>query len=230
MVIIMDYDKRIFCVEDDINIRELIAYTLSQSGYITEGFECGTDFFEALKTSTPDLILLDIMLPDKDGMTILKELRASQKTDTVPVIMLTAKSGQMDKIKGLDAGADDYITKPFDILELVSRVKAVMRRSGEKKSEKLCQFRDITVDADKRLVKVSGEAVGLTYKEFELLLMLIKNAGIVLARDRIMNEVWGVNFEGETRTVDVHIRTLRQKLGPAGNYIETVRNVGYVIK
>lgn len=226
----MNTNQKIFCVEDDSDIRELISYTLSQSGFETRGFECSTDFFEALNSEVPDLIILDIMLPDKDGMTVLGELRQLHKTSDIPIIMLTAKSGQMDKIKGLDAGADDYITKPFDILELVSRIKAVMRRTKANKSENIIEIHGITVDSAKRTVMTEGEYVTLTYKEFELLLLLIRNRGIVLDRDRIMNDVWGINFEGETRTVDVHIRTLRQKLGEAGNCIETVRNVGYVIK
>ena len=217
----------IFCVEDDSNIRELIDYTLSQSGFLVLTFDNANDFFKSLQDKKPDLVLLDIMLPDKDGMSILKELRASSHTDNLPVIMLTAKSGQMDKIKGLDAGADDYITKPFDVLELISRVKAILRRINKK--ETITEYKEIFVDTDKRQVIVNNQLISLTYKEFELLQLLLNNKGIVLGREKIMNEVWGINYEGETRTVDVHIRTLRQKLGDAGNYIETVRNVGYRI-
>lgn len=217
----------IFCVEDDSNIRELIDYTLSQSGFAVLSFDNANDFFKGLSDRKPDLVILDIMLPDKDGMSILKELRASSHTDNLPVIILTAKSGQMDKIKGLDAGADDYITKPFDVLELISRVKAILRRINKK--ETITEYKEIFVDTDKRQVSVNNEPVSLTYKEFELLQLLLNNKGIVLGREKIMNVVWGINYEGETRTVDVHIRTLRQKLGDAGNYIETVRNVGYRI-
>ena len=217
----------IFCVEDDSNIRELIDYTLSQSGFNVSSFENANDFFKGLSGRKPDLVLLDIMLPDMDGMTILKELRSSSHTEALPVIMLTAKSAQMDKIKGLDAGADDYITKPFDVLELISRVKAILRRLNKKES--ITKYKEISVDTDKRQVSVNNQPVSLTYKEFELLQLLLNNKGIVLGREKIMNEVWGINYEGETRTVDVHIRTLRQKLGDAGNYIETIRNVGYRI-
>ena len=217
----------IFCVEDDSNIRELIDYTLSQSGFAVLSFDNANDFFKGLSDRKPDLVILDIMLPDKDGMSILKELRASSHTDNLPVIILTAKSGQMDKIKGLDAGADDYITKPFDVLELISRVKAILRRLNKK--EAITKYKEISVDTDKRQVSVNNQPVSLTYKEFELLQLLLNNKGIVLDREKIMNVVWGINYEGETRTVDVHIRTLRQKLGDAGNYIETVRNVGYRI-
>lgn len=217
----------IFCVEDDSNIRELIDYTLSQSGFAVLSFDNANDFFKGLSDRKPDLVILDIMLPDKDGMSILKELRASSHTDNLPVIILTAKSGQMDKIKGLDAGADDYITKPFDVLELISRVKAILRRINKK--ETITEYKEIFVDTDKRQVSVNNQPVSLTYKEFELLQLLLNNKGIVLGREKIMNVVWGINYEGETRTVDVHIRTLRQKLGDAGNYIETVRNVGYRI-
>lgn len=221
----MNTKQCVYCVEDDINIRELIEYTLTQSGYCVKSFDNGNDFFHQLKSEKPDLLLLDIMLPDKDGIEILNELRSSHATKNLPVIMLTAKSGQMDKIKGLDAGADDYITKPFDILELISRIRAVLRRAPI--TEDSTDYKEISIDVKKRLVTVSGEPVVLTYKEFELLHLLMRNRGIVLDREQIMNEVWGVNFEGETRTVDVHIRTLRQKLSHAGNYIETIRNVGY---
>lgn len=223
----MSEKQIIYCVEDDINIRELIEYTLVQSGFEFCGFENSTDFYDKLSQKKPDLILLDIMLPDKDGMTILKELRASRITKSLPIIMLTAKSGQMDKIKGLDSGADDYITKPFDILELISRIKALLRRTEKKES--VLEYKNIFIDSEKRVITVDSVPVTLTYKEFELLCLLIRNNGIVMDRERIMNEIWGVDFEGETRTVDVHIRTLRQKLGEAGNCIETIRNVGYRI-
>ena len=223
----MTRKRVIFCVEDDSSIRELIEYTLNQSGFDAKSFEKGEDFFTAISSQVPDLILLDLMLPDKDGMTILNELRLRRATEHLPVIVLTAKSGQLDKIKGLDAGADDYITKPFDILELISRINAVLRRSNN--NDEVTSYKNISIDINKRLVTVNSNPVTLTYKEFELLYFLLRNKGIVMDREKIMNEVWDVDFEGETRTVDVHIRTLRQKLGDAGNCIETVRNVGYRI-
>ena len=218
--------KKIFCVEDDDNIRELIEYTLNQTGFEAKGFACAGEFFSELESDVPDLILLDIMLPDKDGIEILRELRSAEKYAKIPVIMLTAKSGRMDKIKGLDTGADDYITKPFDIMELVSRIKAVLRRYKKETSDKV-NYRGIELDRKCRTVTADGENINLTYKEFEVLSLLISNPGMVFTRDRLMNDVWGTDFEGETRTVDVHIRTLRQKLGKFGEYIETVRNVGY---
>lgn len=220
--------KKIFCVEDDLNIRELLEYTLTQSGYSVSGFENAEEFFTAVKSNIPDLVILDIMLPDKDGMTILKELRQAPSTKHLPIIMLTAKSGQLDKVKGLDGGADDYMTKPFDIMELISRINALLRRLTPKSGGQLA-YKELALDLPKRTVTACGNLVSLTYKEFEILHILIKNQGTVLTRDILMNKVWGINFEGETRTVDVHIRTLRQKLGECGEYIETVRNVGYKI-
>lgn len=220
--------KKIFCVEDDINIRELLEYTLTQSGYSVSGFENAEEFFTAVKNGIPDLVILDIMLPDRDGMAILKELRQSPSTKHLPIIMLTAKSGQLDKIKGLDSGADDYMTKPFDIMELISRINALLRRLTPTSNGQLA-YKELTLDLPKRTVTACGNLISLTYKEFEILHILIENQGTVLTRDILMNTVWGINFEGETRTVDVHIRTLRQKLGKCGEYIETVRNVGYKI-
>ena len=220
--------SKIFYLEDDTNIRELVEYTLKSSGFSVRSFERSKDFFEKLSIDKPDLILLDVMLPDKDGLTILKELRQSAEWKHIPVIMLTAKSGQLDKIKGLDEGADDYITKPFDIIELISRIKAVLRRV--RPEEETITYKDLVLSKESHKVNVMGESVTLTYKEFELLYHLLLNRGIVLSRDRLMNLVWGTDFEGETRTVDVHIRTLRQKLGKCGEYIETVRNVGYKIE
>ena len=220
--------RKIYCVEDDSSIRELLEYTLRSSGFDVRGFENASDFMTALSGSLPSLVLLDIMLPDRDGMQVLHELRSRNETKSVPVILLTAKGGRLDKIKGLD-GADDYITKPFDVLELVSRINAVLRRTSapdENKKASL-QYKDVEIDTDSRTVTVAGVPVTLTFKEFELLYYLVSNKGIVLSRDKLMNEVWGTDFEGETRTVDVHIRTLRQKLGRAGEYIVTVRNVGY---
>jgi len=219
--------SKIFYVEDDTNIRELVEYTLKSSGFTVEGFELAESFFGGIKNEKPDLILLDIMLPDKDGVSILRELRTTPDLKNIPVIMLTAKSSQLDKIKGLDEGADDYITKPFDIIELISRIKAVLRRT--KREEDKITYKDIVLDKKMHLLLVDGNEITLTFKEFELLYHLLLNKGIVLGRDKLMNLVWGTDFEGETRTVDVHIRTLRQKLGACGEYIKTVRNVGYKI-
>lgn len=220
----------IYCVEDDANIRELIEYTLTSADFEVRGFECGRDFFAALQKERADLILLDIMLPDADGMEILQTLRGSGETANLPVIMLTARSQRMDKIKGLDGGADDYITKPFDVLELISRVRAVLRRSGgAQPAASKSTFREITMDHNKHTVTVAGSEVVLTFKEYQLLSILLSNLGSVVPRERIVAEVWGMDYEGESRTLDVHIRSLRRKLGTAGNYIETVRSVGYKI-
>ena len=221
----------VFCVEDDSNIRELIEYTLSSTGFEVKCFECGAGFFEALDTSAPDLVLLDIMLPDIDGMEILRTIRNDSKHSAIPVILLTAKSERMDKIKGLDNGADDYITKPFDVLELISRIKAVLRRTSSAAAESaVLEHGTIRLDNKKRLVYVQDTEVSLTYKEYELLHMLLAASGSVITRESIISRVWGSDFEGESRTLDVHMRTLRQKLGEAGNYIETIRNVGYRIQ
>ncbi len=223
--------KKIFCVEDEQNIRELIEYALSSAGFEVAGFENGETFFEALKNTLPSLILLDIMLPDKDGNDILKELKENSKTAGIPVIILTAKSQQLDKIRALDGGADDYVTKPFDVLELISRVNAVLRRYTPKASDsEEISFKEIKLVPQKRKVYVNENEIVLTYKEYEILNMLILNKGLVIQRDEMMNKIWGTDFFGETRTVDVHIRTLRQKLGDAGKYIQTVRNVGYTIE
>ena len=222
--------QKIFCVEDDANIRELLEYMLASSGFQAVGFESAKDFWNALKTEEPDLILLDIMLPDEDGMQILKRLKSDRSLDGIPAIMLTAKSEQIDKIKALDGGADDYITKPFDVPELISRVNAVLRRSKKNVSNlNVLTYKEITIDNSSRKVIVSGKEVTLTYKEYELLSYLIINKGQVMTRDNLMVAVWGTDFKGESRTVDVHIRTLRQKLGDRGCYIETVRNVGYKV-
>lgn len=222
--------NKIFCIEDDSNIRELIEYTLTSMGFDFSGFECASDFYNALNSDTPDLILLDIMLPDRDGMEILAELKQAPGRSTIPVIMLTAKTSQINKIKGLDSGADDYITKPFDVMELVSRINAVLRRC-KVVSESIITYKEITVNKDARTVTSSdGGKITLTFKEFELLRILLENNTTVLTRDVLMNRIWGTDFEGETRTVDVHVRTLRQKLGKYGKYIETVRNVGYKIR
>ena len=220
--------SRIFCVEDEENIRELILYALKSSGFEALGFEEGESFFQSLKGQLPDLVLLDIMLPDIEGTEILRRIRMDPHTAHIPVILLTAKSSELDKVKGLDLGADDYITKPFGVLELISRIKAVLRRINPK-SKDIISYKELVVNNKSRTVYASGEEIALTYKEFELLYYLLKNKGIVLSRDKIMDAVWGFEFQGETRTVDMHIKTLRHKLGALGNIIETVRGVGYKI-
>lgn len=221
--------SKIYCVEDDSNIRELILYTLNQSGFEAVGFDNGNDFFRQFEAEPPNMVLLDIMLPDMDGMEILRKIRGEKDNLDVPIIMLTAKTASMDKVKGLNDGADDYITKPFDVLELVSRINAVLRRAGNKKNDVL-KIGKIVIETEKRKVTVDNKTVALTYKEFELLRVLVENKGKVLTRDKLMSLVWETDVEFETRTVDVHIRTLRQKLSDCGEYIETVRNVGYKIE
>lgn len=222
----------IYCVEDDINIRELVIYTLESIGYRARGFEDGKTFMEALKEETPELVLLDIMLPGEDGMEILKSMKSSGKTADIPVIMVTAKGAEYDKVLGLDSGADDYVTKPFGMMELISRIKAVLRRTkkGESKKEGKIVLASLAIDVSKREVLVDGQRVALTYKEFELLRRMMENPGIVLTRDQLLEDIWGYDYGGETRTVDVHIRTLRQKLGSAGEMVETVRGVGYRLR
>ena len=217
----------IFCVEDDSNIRELVVYTLNTTGMQARGFEDGKSFLKALASETPELVLLDIMLPGEDGLSILKKLKMSSKTKNIPVIMVTAKGAEYDKVIGLDEGADDYVAKPFGMMELVSRIKAVLRRTkrDDDKDEMVYEF--LKMDLKRHEVSVDGEVVPLTLKEFELLRKLMKNKDIVLTRDQLLVEIWGYDFDGETRTVDVHIRTLRQKLGKAGELIKTVRGVGY---
>jgi len=222
--------QKIYVVEDDENIRELVIYALGAAGFETVGFETGTDFFAALKTTLPAIILLDIMLPEEDGLTILKRLRNNMNTKKLPIIMLTAKSSEHDRVKGLDRGADDYISKPFSVLELISRVNAVLRRSQPEEQSEHLAFGILSLDDARREVSVSGEKVTLTYKEYELLRCLLMNAGFVLSRDKILDNVWGYDFEGESRTVDMHIKTLRHKLGEAGKHIKTVRNIGYKLE
>ncbi|MDD3251642.1 MAG: response regulator transcription factor [Lachnospiraceae bacterium] len=217
----------IYLVEDDNSIRELVIYTLQTTGFEAKGFACAKDFWEEIGNELPSLVLLDIMLPDEDGLTILKKLREGTGTAKLPVIMLTAKGTEYDKVVGLDSGADDYIPKPFGMMELVSRVRALLRRSEPEKKSGSQQVGPIEVDRSKHAVKVDGTPVTLTFKEFELLCYLMDNEGIVLTRDQLLSKIWGYDFDGETRTVDVHIRTLRQKLGTASNYIETIRGVGY---
>ena len=220
----------IYIVEDDVNIREIERYALKNSGYDVEEFECGADFFKRLEHKIPALIMLDIMLPNEDGLDILTKIRSNKDTARVPIIMVTAKTSELDKVKGLDLGADDYISKPFGIMELISRVKALLRRTSDLKEETKISYKEITIDNDKHAVLVKEEPCELTFKEFELLKYLVINKGIVLSRDKIMNQVWGFDYEGESRTVDMHIKTLRQKLGEAGSCIKTVRNVGYMVE
>lgn len=219
----------IFCVEDDSNIRELVVYTLETTGFQARGFEDGKEFWETLALETPRLVLLDIMLPGEDGIEILKKLKSSSRTRQIPVIMVTAKGAEYDKVKGLDLGADDYVAKPFGMMELISRVKAVLRRSeaGARDQKDLLCAGEIEIDTKKHEVTAAGEVVNLTLKEYELLKRLMENQNVVMTRDRLLEEIWGYDFDGETRTVDVHVRTLRQKLGSCGEQVETVRGVGY---
>ena len=220
----------IYYVEDDTNIRDLTAYALKQAGFEAAGFTCGRDFFKACDEKAPDLVLLDIMLPEMDGLEILRELRSLPSTKNIPVMMLTAKGTEFDKVCGLDAGADDYLAKPFGMMELVARVRAVLRRTQDAVSPAehvLLSDGPISLDERAHTVCVSGQPVQLTLKEYQLLTLLMKNQGAVLTRDVLLENIWGYGSESETRTVDVHIRTLRQKLGDGGALIETVRGVGY---
>ena len=219
----------IYVVEDDQNIREIETFALKNVGYDVEDFDCAKTFYERLRHRTPMLILLDIMLPDEDGLSILQNLRSRTETRKVPIIMVTAKTTEIDKVKGLDMGADDYMTKPFGVMELISRVKALLRRSSDAKEEKSLTMGDLLLDNEKRMVYVGEEQVDLTFKEYELLKLLMQNAGIVTPRDTILDRVWGTAFEGESRTLDMHIKTLRQKLKNDGKFIKTVRNVGYIM-
>ncbi len=216
----------IYLVEDDASIRELVVYTLNSSGYETVGFATPTSFWDAMEKSNPDLILLDIMLPGEDGISILKKLRDCPETQGLPIMMVTAKSAEYDKVQGLDSGADDYITKPFGMLELVSRVKALLRRTKSPVIHSLT-YGEIAVNPDARTVTVQGQPVVVTLKEFELLHLFLQHPAKVFEREELLERIWGYTFEGESRTLDVHIRTLRQKLGDCGKYIETVRGIGY---
>ena len=220
----------IYFLEDDNSIRELVVYTMNSTGFEATGFSKPSEFWEAMEKETPSLVLLDIMLPEEDGLSILKKLRASPATQRLPVMMLTAKDSEFDKVLGLDSGADDYVPKPFGMMELMARIRALLRRTSPDGS----QERDYTlgklyVSPSRHLVKVDGKEIALTLKEFELLCFLLENDGMVLTRDKILARIWGYDFDGETRTVDVHVRTLRQKLGECGALIETVRGVGYKI-
>ena len=220
----------IYCVEDDHSIRELIVYTLKMSGFEAKGFEGSEEFFNALEQEIPQLIILDIMLSGKDGLQILKELKEDSRYMQIPVIMATARTTEFDKITGLDMGADDYLSKPFGMMEMVSRVKAVLRRSGKKESTDTVVYKDIEIDKLKHAVRYKGETIALTLKEYELLLCLAENPGIVFSRDALLEKIWGSDFLGESRTIDVHIGTLRSKLKDAGDDICTVHGVGYRMK
>ncbi|NLM20318.1 MAG: response regulator transcription factor [Peptococcaceae bacterium] len=219
--------KTIYCVEDDKSIRELVVYALKASGFEAQGFENAAGFYRSIEWQLPDLVLLDIMLPEEDGLAVLRKLRASPKTAHLPVILLTAKSTEYDKVLGLDSGADDYICKPFGVMELISRVKAVLRRVTPREDQEELIVDTIVLNNSKHTVLVNNQEVHLTLKEYELLYYLMKNRGLVLTRDKILAAIWGYEFEGETRTIDMHIKTLRQKLGESGNLIETIRGVGY---
>ena len=220
----------IYLVEDDNSIRELVVYTLNGNGYEAKGFESSKPFWKAMEEKKPELILLDIMLPEEDGLSILKKIRSEGSMKDIPVMMLTAKSTEYDKVLGLESGADDYLAKPFGMMELLARVKALLRRTErEKKNEKEYTLKKLYVNETKHKVMSGDVDIVLTAKEFEMLCLLLKNQGKVLSRDTLLNEIWGYAFDGESRTVDVHIRTLRQKLGECGEYIETIRGFGYKI-
>lgn len=224
--------KWIYYVEDDTSIRELVLYALKTAEFQVMGFENAASFYKIMKEQQPDLILLDIMLPDEDGVSILKKLKSRPDTENIPVIMMTAKSSEYDKVLGLDSGADDYITKPFGVMELISRVKAVIRRSDRSKGSagEVLKIGERVLDEQKHEVYARGQEVSLTFKEFELLSYLMKNRGLVLSRDKILNTIWNYEYEGESRTVDVHIGSLRQKLGTCGDFIKTIRGIGYKIE
>lgn len=217
----------IYCVEDDLNIQELIVYTLNSTGFEAKGFSDAKSFYPAISEEKPELVLLDIMLPDENGLSILKQLKSSITTKNIPVILLTAKTSEYDKVQGLDLGADDYVAKPFGVMELIARIKAVLRRTEKTDDTKCLTFKSLTVDTQRHLVTVNDNKIALTLKEFELLRKLLENKSIVLTREQLLEEIWGYDYYGETRTVDVHIRTLRSKLLEASDYIETIRGVGY---
>lgn len=217
----------IYILEDDDSIRNFVVYALTASEFEILGFSRPSELWSALECGTPDLFLLDIMLPEEDGIEVLKKLRAKHDTSKLPIIMLTAKDSEYDKVIGLDAGADDYISKPFGIMELIARIKALMRRSVKSEENTFFSFGTLSIDAKAHTVRVGNDNIVLTLKEFELLLLLARNAGKVMTRDVILEKIWGYDYDGENRTVDVHVRTLRQKLGEAGSLIDTVRGVGY---
>ncbi|MBD8928780.1 response regulator transcription factor [Eubacterium sp.] len=222
-------NRLIYIVEDDTAIKELESYALINSEFSVEGFERGKELFDALTIKIPALILLDIMLPDEDGIHILKKIRSTMAYRDIPVIMVTAKTTEIDAVKGLDMGADDYITKPFGVMELISRVKAVLRRTQKAEHQQILIYKNIVIDEAQHKVFVDDEEIELTYKEYEVLKLLIINKGIVLTRDRIMESIWGYDFEQGNRTVDVHIQSLRKKIKSAGVHIKTIRNVGYKV-
>ena len=217
----------IWCVDDDNTIREIEVYTLTQTGFEAKGFADGISMLEALKTEQPELIVLDIMMPGMDGVDVLKVIRSKPETRRIPVIMATAKGTEMDKIHGLDTGADDYLVKPFGVMEMVSRIKAVLRRCEPEEVGEILKIAEITLNDKEHTVSVNGEKVALTFKEFELLKMFMSNPGAAFSRDKLLSEIWGIDYLGESRTVDMHIKTLRQKLGESGKRIETVIGVGY---
>ena len=219
----------IYIVEDDSNIREIETIALKNSGYTVHSFETAKEFYRKVEDKVPDLVLLDVMLPDESGYDIVKKIRKTPTTKKLPVIMVTAKTQEIDMIKGLDDGADDYIKKPFSIMELISRVKALLRRTSSEDT-KMLVLDELRIDHERHMVHVGEKAVELTFKEYELLRLLVSNVGVVMSRENIMIHVWGTDFEGESRTVDMHIKTLRQKLGDMGGRIKTIRNVGYVIE
>ena len=218
----------IYCVEDDESIRDIITYAVKSAGFDAESFESASSFEKRLETSLPSMVLLDIMLPDKDGIDILRDIRKNERTKNLPVIMLTAKGTESDKVKGFENGADDYVTKPFGVMELISRIKAVLRRSAAQTPD-VIDYKGIVLDNRSRSVSADGENVTVTYKEFELLKYLMTHKGTVVPREVLLEKIWGYRFEGESRTLDVHIGSLRHKLGAKGKCIETIRNVGYKI-
>ena len=220
----------IYIVEDDKNISEIESFALKNSGYEVAVYESAGAFEQAVKERMPRLVLLDIMLPGESGLTVVDKLRRDPLTEKIPIILVTAKTSELDKVKGFDLGADDYITKPFGVMELISRVKALLRRSGEQQAEKCLCIGNLLLDDERHTVTVEGGHCELTYKEYELLKLLMQRAGIVTRREDILNHVWGTSFQGESRTLDMHIKTLRQKLGPAGEMVKTVRGVGYMLE
>ncbi len=217
----------IYLVEDDDSIRELVIYTLRSTGMEAKGFGLPSEFWRTMEQQLPELVLLDIMLPEEDGLEILRKIRSKRETETLPVIMLTAKGTEYDQVVGLDNGADDYVAKPFGMMALVARIKAVLRRTEKPTEEKVLRLGELSVNPTRHVVQANGEIVNLTLKEFELLCLLLDNPGVVFTRDQLLNQIWGYSFDGESRTVDVHVRHLRQKLGDCGKYIETVRGIGY---
>lgn len=220
----------IYYVEDDTNIRELVLYTLSQTGFAARGFSDAKSFFDALPEALPELVLLDVMLPGEDGISVLKRLRVENATQKIPVILLTARGAEYDKVTGLDCGADDYVTKPFGMMELISRIKAVLRRAAPRELSDTLGLGGVLLNTEKHTVSCDGEPIALSFKEFALLRFLMENRGRVFTRERLLTAVWGYDYAGGTRTVDVHVQTLRQKLGDCANIIETVRGVGYRAK